>query len=64
MPTVKQASKKLNVNKSRILQFIYTKRLIANRCECGHGWLISEKELDRFAKIERKTGKPRKNENK
>jgi len=56
MKTVNQASEILSVNKSRILQFIYSKRLRAEKI--GRDWLIKNSDLENFAKIERKTGRP------
>ena len=60
MLTVKQTSKILNVNESRVRQFIYGGRLQSQKCICGQGLLIKKSEVERFAAIERRTGKPRK----
>lgn len=54
--TVKQAAKFLNVNEARVRQFIYSKRLPARKV--GRDLLIKTADLEAFAKIERKTGRP------
>ena len=58
MKTIKQASKILNVNETRVRQFIYGGRLLAEKI--GRDLLIKEGDLTAFAEIERKTGRPRK----
>lgn len=60
MKTVKQASKILNVNETRVRQFIYGGRLLAQKV--GRDLLIKDEDLTAFAKIERKTGRPKKGE--
>ena len=60
MKTVKQASKILNVNETRVRQFIYGGRLLAQKV--GRDLLIKDEDLATFAKIERKTGRPKKGE--
>ena len=54
--TVKQAAKFLNVNEARVRQFIYLERLNAEKV--GRDLLIKADDLEAFAKIERKTGRP------
>ena len=57
MKTVKQASEILNVNESRVRQFIYGGRLPAQKI--GRDLLINDADLKVFAEIERKIGRPR-----
>jgi len=54
--TVKQAAKFLNVNEARVSQFIYSGRLHAEKV--GRDLLIKSDDLESFAEIERKTGRP------
>ena len=54
--TVKQAAKILNVNEARVRQFIYSGRLPAQKV--GRDLLIKSDDLDAFAAIQRKTGRP------
>jgi len=54
--TVGQAAKILNVNEARVRQFIYSKRLHAEKI--GRDLLIKTADLEAFAEIERKTGRP------
>jgi len=54
--TVKQAAKILNVNEARVRQFIYAKRLPAEKV--GRDLLIKTVDLETFAAIERKWGRP------
>ena len=54
--TVKQAAKILNVNEARVRQFIYSGRLFAEKI--GRDPIIKSDVLERFAKIERRTGTP------
>ena len=54
--TVKQAAKILNVNESRVRQFVYSKRLAADKV--GRDLLIKSDDLEKFALLERKTGRP------
>lgn len=54
--TVKQAAKILGVNEARVRQFIYSKRLPAEKV--GRDLLIKSDDLEAFAEIERKTGRP------
>ena len=60
MKTIKQASKILNVNETRVRQFIYGGRLLAEKI--GRDLLIKDEDLMTFAEIERKTGRPKKGE--
>ena len=57
MKTVREASKILNVNETRVRQFIYGGRLPAEKI--GRDLLIKNEDLTAFAKIERKTGRPK-----
>ena len=52
--TVKQAAKILNVNEARVKQFIYSRRLKAEKV--GRDLLIRADDLEAFAEIERKPG--------
>ena len=52
--TVTEAAKALELSNSRILQFIYTKRLPAQKV--GPIWAIKERDLGKVA--DRKTGRP------
>ena len=54
--TVKQAAKILNVNEARVKQFIHLKRLPARKI--GRDLLIKSDDLEAFALIQRKTGRP------
>ena len=54
--TVKQAAKILNVNEARVRQFIYSGRLFAEKV--GRDLLIKSDDLEAFADLERKTGRP------
>ena len=54
--TVKQAAKTLGVNEARVRQFIYSKRLPARKI--GRDLLIKSDDLEAFALIQRKTGRP------
>ena len=54
--TVKQAAKFLRVNETRVRQFIYSNRLPAEKV--GRDLLIKTVDLEKFAAIERKTGRP------
>jgi len=54
--TVKQAARILNVNEARVRQFIYTRRLKAEKV--GRDLLIKSDDLEAFAKIQRKSGRP------
>lgn len=58
MKTVREASKILNVNETRVRQFIYSGRLLAQKI--GRDLLIKDEDLKIFAEIERKTGRPKK----
>ena len=54
--TVKQAAKFLDVNESRVRQFIYSNRLSAQKV--GRDLLIKSDDLEAFAAIERRSGRP------
>jgi len=54
--TVKEAARFLNVNEARVRQFIYAGRLRAEKV--GRDLLIKTDDLEAFAKIERRTGRP------
>ena len=54
--TVKQAAKILYVNEARVRQFIYSKRPPAEKV--GRYLLIKSDDLEAFALIQRKTGRP------
>ena len=54
--TVKQAARFLFVNEARVRQFIYSGRLKAEKI--GRDLLIKMNDLEAFAEIERKTGRP------
>ena len=54
--TVKQAAKILGVNEARVRQFIYSKRLPAEKV--GRDLLIKSDDLEKFALIVRETGRP------
>ena len=60
MKTVREASKILNVNETRVRQFIYGGRLAAEKI--GRDLLIKDEDLKAFAGIERKPGRPKKGE--
>ena len=60
MKTVKEVSKILNVNETRVRQFIYGGRLLAEKI--GRDLLIKDEDLKAFAEIERKIGRPKKGE--
>lgn len=54
--TVKQAAKILGVNEARVRQFIYSGRLFAEKI--GRDLIIKSDDLEAFALIQRKTGRP------
>lgn len=63
--TTSEAAARLNTTKANVLRLINAKnparRLPARRCsDCGTEWLIDENDLNRFAALERKAGRPRK----
>lgn len=57
MKTVRNAADRLGVSKSRVHFFIAKGRLRATQTDAGD-WLVTDRELERFAKIPRKAGKP------
>lgn len=59
MKTVRDATERLRVSKSRVHYFIRAGRLRATQTIAGD-WLIAPRELERFARIPRTTGKPTK----
>lgn len=59
MKTVKDAMARLLVNKPRVHWFIKNGRLKAVQTSGGM-WLIEPRELERFARIPRRPGKPKK----
>lgn len=59
MKTVREATERLGVSKSRVHYFIRHGRLRAIQTDAGD-WLIASRELERFARIPRVAGQPRK----
>jgi len=59
--TTAQAATQLGLTYYRVIQFIHGSRLPA--VKLGRDWLIQQKDLDKFAAIPRKTGRPRKAKN-
>ena len=57
MKTVREVAERLDVSKSRAYFFIRRGRLRATQTRAGD-WLVEPRELERFAKIPRKAGKP------
>jgi len=55
--TTVEAAKQLSLSRFRIWQFIKQGRLKATRI--GTLWLIDEKELERFARQPRPSGRPK-----
>ena len=55
--TVAQAAKELNVSETTVRRFCYAKRLGE---KVGRQWVITREELDRFKKLDRKPGRPKK----
>lgn len=67
--TTSEAAEHLNTTKANVLRMINasnpSRRLPAHRCECGSSeWIIDENDLNRFAKVTRSPGRPRKDERK
>lgn len=58
MLTTEQAAKCLGVSRQRVLQFVETGRLAAQKV--GRDWVVRSVDLNAFANIPRSTGRPRK----
>lgn len=60
--TAKEAAQRLGVSRGRVQQFLLTGRLAGTLEHAGpvSAWSIPEEEIDRFAALERRNGRPRK----
>ena len=57
MLTIAQVAKELNVSETTVRRYCYDSRLGK---KVGRQWVITRQELERFKKIDRKPGRPKK----